>query len=106
VVHEICQPDDMDTQRSSTMVSGISNAPPAQPVAQPTKAPAQKPAQTKPESAPAGDSVQLSSTAQAMLAAMQEARETPAQTAKEANSGDRQAQKLLASQAAAKPASK
>ncbi len=88
------------------MVSGISNAPPAQPVAQSTKSPAKKPEQTKPESAHGGDSVQLSGAAQAMLAALQEARETPAQTAKEANSGDRQAQKLLASEAASKTSAK
>jgi hypothetical protein len=37
-----------------------------------------------------------------MLAALQEARETSAQTAKEAGSGDMQAQRLLARQAAAK----
>ena len=52
------------------------------------------------------DTVQLSSAAQAMLAAMQEARETPAQTSQEALGGDRQAQRLLARQAAAKVAAK
>jgi hypothetical protein len=38
-----------------------------------------------------------------MLAAMQEATETPVQTAKEASNGDLQAQKLLAKEAAARP---
>jgi len=46
------------------------------------------------------DTVHLSSAAQPQLsagqAALQEATETPAQTAKEARSGDRQAQHLLA----------
>jgi hypothetical protein len=37
-----------------------------------------------------------------MLAAMQEATETPFQTAKEASQGDLQAQRLLAKEAAAK----
>jgi hypothetical protein len=41
-----------------------------------------------------------------MLAALQESRETPAQTSKEASQGDRQAQRLLASRAAAKPSAK
>jgi hypothetical protein len=45
------------------------------------------------------DSVQLSSAAQA---ALQEAMETPAQTAKEAGKGDAQAKRLLAREAAAK----
>jgi hypothetical protein len=41
-----------------------------------------------------------------MLAAMQEATETPAQTAQEASHGDVQAQQLLAKEAAAKPVTK
>lgn len=45
------------------------------------------------------DTVQLSSLAQA---ALQEASETPTQTAKEANGGDAQAQRLLAKEAAKK----
>jgi hypothetical protein len=45
--------------------------------------------------------VQLSSAAQA---ALREATETPAQTAKEAGAGDHQAKALLAKQAAAKAA--
>ena len=88
------------------MVSGISKAPPVQPVAQPTKPPAQKPAQNTADSDHDGDSVQLSSAAQAMLAALKQARETPAQTAKEPNSGDRQAQQLQAKEAAAPTAAK
>jgi len=44
--------------------------------------------------------------AQAALAAAQEAKETPAQTAQEANGGDRQAERLLAKEAAARPSVK
>ena len=63
----------------------------------------------KPQSdAAAQDTVHLSSTAQAKLSAMkaavQEAAETPAQTAKEAQSGDLQASRLLAKVAAAEKA--
>ena len=47
------------------------------------------------------DKVQLSSAAQA---ALREAVETPAQTAKEAGSGDNQAKQLLAKEEAAKEA--
>jgi hypothetical protein len=47
------------------------------------------------------DKVQLSSAAQA---ALREAVETPAQTAKEAGSGDMQAKRMLAKQEAAKEA--
>jgi hypothetical protein len=58
---------------------------------------------TKPRSQPVPvDTVQLSSSAQA---ALREAVETPAQTAKEANTGDLQARKLLAKQEAAREAS-
>jgi hypothetical protein len=49
----------------------------------------------------AKDTVQLSSAAQAALL---EALETPAQTAKEARGGDIQAKRLMAKQAAAKAA--
>jgi hypothetical protein len=48
------------------------------------------------------DTVQISSAASAALAALKEATETPVQTAKEAQSGDRQAQRLLAKETAAK----
>jgi len=47
------------------------------------------------------DSVQLSSASQARLAALQEATETPAQTAQEARGGDLQALKLVAKENAA-----
>jgi hypothetical protein len=88
------------------MVSAISNATQTQPVAQSTGVSTQKPTQSKPQSAASTDSVQLSKAAQAMLAALQEARETPAQTAKEAGHGDLQAQRLLAKEASAKSVAK
>jgi hypothetical protein len=88
------------------MVSAISNAAQTQPVAQSTETSAQKPTQSKPQSATTTDSVQLSQTAQAMLATLQEAGETPAQTAKEASLGDLQAKRLLAKEAAAKSVAK
>ena len=83
------------------MVSSITSASHAQPAAVPVTP--HKPAQSKRQpAAAASDSVQLSSAARARLAAMQEATETTAQTAKEANSGDLQAQRLQAREAAAK----
>jgi hypothetical protein len=86
------------------MISGISNATPAQPVAARSRETAsQKPVQSK---APAGDSAQLSQAAQARVAALQEVRETAQQTGQEANHGDLQAQRLLAREAAAKPSAK
>jgi hypothetical protein len=60
-----------------------------------------KPVQSQPPSSgtiPA-DTVQISSAAQA---ALKEATETQAQTAREANGGDHQAQRLLAREAAAR----
>ena len=65
-----------------------------------------QPAASKPQpGAETQDTVQLSSTAQTQLsaikAAVQEAAETPAQTAKEAQSGDLQARRLLAKETAA-----
>jgi hypothetical protein len=87
------------------MVNAISATPQTQPAAPSTKTPAQKPAPAEPKSA-ATDSVQLSPAAQAMVAALQEARETPAQTSQEASHGDNQARRLLAREAAAKPAAK
>jgi hypothetical protein len=87
------------------MVHAISKGPESQPVAPTPKTATQKPAQSQPPSAGA-DSVHLSQAAQAMVAAMQEARETSQQTAKEASGGDLQAQRLLAKEAAAKPATK
>ncbi len=88
------------------MVSAISHATQPQPVAQTTATAPKKPAPTKLPSAPPTDTVQLSQAAQAMLAAMQEATETPAQTANEADRGDLQARRLLAKEAAVKPVTK
>ena len=68
-----------------------------QPAPQPTDV-RTKAAETRPQPVPR-DSVQLSSSAQA---ALREALETPAQTAKEAGTGDVQAKRLLAKHAAAK----
>lgn len=79
------------------MISPTSATTPAEPVSRPTAA-GQQPSQSKSKS-PGADAVQLSSAA---LAALQETRETPAQTAKEAASGDIQAQRLLAREAAEK----
>ena len=84
------------------MVSAISTATQTQPAAQSTGTSTQKPAQSKPQPATSTDSVQLSQAAQALLAALQETRETPAQTAQEASHGDVQAQRLVAKHAAAK----
>lgn len=88
------------------MVSAISNATPSQPVSAPAKASAPKAAQPEAKAAPTVDTVQLSAAAQATSAALKEAMETPAQTAKEASGGDPQAVRLLASEAAAKVAAK
>src|SRR5271157_2955724 len=96
------------------MVSSITAAAVAQPVAPAApaagdskKAPAPK--QQSPGGA-ATDTIHLSSTAQAQLsaiqAALQEATEIPATTAKEALGGDRQAQRLLVHEAQAAKAAK
>lgn len=87
------------------MVNAISAAAQTQSVAPSTRTSAQKPAQSEPVPAKT-DSVSLSPAAQAMVAALQEARETPAQTTQEASHGDPQARRLLAREAAAKPAAK
>ena len=67
------------------------------------------PAKSQP-AADTQDTVKLSSAAQAQLstiqAAVQEAAETPGQTAKEAQSGDLQARKLLSKEEAAAKAAK
>lgn len=86
------------------MIGAISNLPsPAV-----TQAPAGSPATTQSQTAstatlsgaaPSADTVTISAAAKAML---QEARETPAQTAREAAGGDHQAQRLLAKEAAAR----
>jgi hypothetical protein len=60
---------------------------------------AKEPAPAKPQ--PVTDTVQISTSAKAV---MQEVQETTAQTAQEANGGDRQAQRLLAKEAAARVA--
>jgi hypothetical protein len=65
--------------------------------------PSPKAAQSKSQSAPAKaveDTVQLSQVAQTAAATIKEARETPAQTAKEAVRGDLQAKRLLAKETA------
>jgi hypothetical protein len=54
--------------------------------------------------APKTDTVILSKVAQAAVAALKEATETPAQTAKEAVSGDLQAKRLLVKETAARQA--
>jgi hypothetical protein len=77
-----------------------STAASANPTPPPTNAAVSTPKPAAPQ-APASqavaDTVQISNAARAL----QEAIETPAQTAKEASRGDRQAQKLLAREAAA-----
>ena len=88
------------------MVTATSSAAQTQPLAQATKPSPQKPAQPESKSATIADSIQLSKAGQAMLAAVQEAIEMPAQTAKEARGGDLQAQRVLAREAAAKSAAK
>jgi hypothetical protein len=80
------------------MLNPVSGASQTQPVAHSTTRTTNA-TQSKPESTNKTDTVQLSSIAQV---ALKEATETPAQTAKEANGGDRQAQRLLAKQAAEK----
>lgn len=73
----------------------------AQPEAKATAAnPRPAPAQAPSPSPAATDTVQISNAARAL----QEAVETPSQTAKEASRGDRQAQRLLAKEAAASKA--
>ena len=83
------------------MASSISSVTQAPAVPSPA-ASKQKPAQSAQPPAASSDSVQLSPAAQARIAALQEARETSAQTAKEAAGGDPQAQRLSAREAAAK----
>jgi len=84
------------------MTSAITAAPPAQPVPN-SAGSSQKSTQPKSEpTAPVNtDTVHLSSAAQAKVAALSESVENPGQTAKEAASGDRQAQRLLAKETAA-----
>jgi len=96
------------------MVSAITSTAAAQPVASTTPADqksGEAPPSKKQSSGGAdADTVHLSSTAQAQLSAiqavLQEATETPAQTSKEALSGDRQAKQLLAREAQTAKAAK
>lgn len=88
------------------MINPVSNVTHAQPVAPSTKQSTQKPAQEVPKPASGSDSVKLSSTAQALAAALQESRETSTQTSQEAGKGDLQARRLLAREAASKPRAK
>jgi len=88
------------------MITAVSNATASQPVAQPTSTPSAKPAAPKPTSTSNPDSVQISQLGQTIAAAVQEDRETPAQTAQEANRGDSQAERFLAREVAAKPVAK
>ncbi len=78
----------------SNPVSGVAQAQP-QPVEQPATPPP-KTAASKTQQTPT-DTVQVSTAAKAIL---QEVQETHAQTVKEANSGDGQAKRLLAKEAA------
>lgn len=82
------------------MSDPITSATPVQAPVQvrPTAAHEKRASEAAPPSVPK-DTVQLSSAAQA---ALQEAMETPAQSAKEAGAGDLQAKRLVAKQAAAK----
>jgi len=87
------------------MISAVSSTQQSQPVAQSPPPSSRKPVQPKPQSV-ITDAVQLSPAAQAAVSALQEARETPAQTTREAANGDNQARRLLAKEAAAKPQAK
>jgi hypothetical protein len=89
------------------MVSPITSATPTDPTTasaiqtQTAAKSATKTEKSTPSQPPAAtaDSVQISNAAQT---ALKEATETPTQTAKEAQSGDHQAQRLLAKEVAAK----
>lgn len=80
------------------MLSPLTSTTQTPPVAQPAVS-AHSSTPPKPEASGSGktDAVQLSSAAQA---ALKEASETPAQTAKEANGGDMVAKRLLAKEQA------
>lgn len=84
------------------MISAITSHSATQPSAQTLAA---QPAPSKATAQPttATDTVQISNAAKALL---QETVENPAQTAKEARSGDRQAIRLLAKEAADKASAK
>jgi hypothetical protein len=88
------------------MIGSISHAASTQPVAQATGSAVHKAQSQSSTARSGGDTVQLSNAAQAALAAAKEARETSAQTAKEASGGDIQARNLLAKEAASKSSAK
>ena len=91
------------------MISAISHATPPQQVAQTTAVSSQKSSQAKSQPAPASqdpDTVQLSSAAQAALAASHEVQQPSAKNAQEASGGDRQSQRQLAKDAVAKASAK
>ena len=88
------------------MISVVSNVTQTQPAVQASGPSKQKAVAPEAKAASTTDSAQLSQTAEAMLAALKEATETSTQTAKEAGSGDMQAARLLAKEAAAESASK
>jgi hypothetical protein len=81
-------------------ISDVTTTPQTQPAAQSNPV-NQEPGQSKPQ--PPTDTVQLSTSAKALLA---EANETAAQTAQEASRGDMQAQRLLAKRAELKGTTK
>ena len=83
------------------MISPVSSATPqAQAAVQPSQA--RQPARASAPQAAVTDTVQISNA----VKILQETRETPAQTAKEAASGDLQAKALLAREAAAHASTK
>ncbi len=84
------------------MISPLSSTTQSEPVDLATGTSIPKPTGAEPKTATVADSVQISKAAQVALATLQELRETPTQTANEASHGDLQAQRLLASEAAAK----
>lgn len=92
-----CPRADMIEKETTNMSNQVTSVTQPQPAPQPTDVRAKAP-EPRPQPAPS-DSVQLSSAAQA---ALREAMETPTQTAKEAGTGDAQAKRLLAKEAAAK----
>jgi hypothetical protein len=79
------------------MISPVSGATQVQPQAAAQPSQTRQPAQASTAKTTVTDTVQISTAAKIL----QEATETPSQTAKEAVSGDRQAKALLAREAAA-----
>ena len=87
---------------STPVISSATPAVPASANPAGTKAAAVSPVHSKPVSA-AAKGTAASAQVNLVRAALQEATETAAQTLKEANGGDRQAQRLLTKTAAARP---